>query len=328
MYITPKRFIIINSIFFFILIISVVASLFVGTMPLKIETVLNGKLTVTEKAVLLKLRLPRAITGILVGGSLAIGGVVFQSLLRNPLAEPYILGISSGAATGAIISIILGFSAIPFGLQLSAFLGGLFTIFLVFIISHRENRMNTTILILAGVIINTFFTAVIMFLISITHDERIHHILFWLMGDLSQADFIQIIIVLPIVIFGFFIIFYHFRSLNLINIGEETASQLGVPVEKTKIMLTLVVSLMTGAVVSIAGIIGFIGLIIPHILRIILGGDHRIILPTSFFIGASFLVICDTLSKVITPSTELPVGVITALFGGPFFVYLLRKKRV
>jgi len=167
-----------------------------------------------------------------------------------------------------------------------------------------------------------------MFLISITHDERIHHILFWLMGDLSQADFIQIIIVLPIVIFGFFIIFYHFRSLNLINIGEETASQLGVPVEKTKIMLTLVVSLMTGAVVSIAGIIGFIGLIIPHILRIILGGDHRIILPTSFFIGASFLVICDTLSKVITPSTELPVGVITALFGGPFFVYLLRKKRV
>jgi iron complex transport system permease protein len=317
---------------FLLMIVAVVClvSLAVGPANLDLMTVVaemlgRSQLDEMSRTILFRIRIPRVLLGGLVGGTLAVGGVVFQALLRNPLAEPFILGVSGGAAFGAIIGILLGWALFP-GVSVVAFVGGLCTIGLVMAIAKGRYRIETNTLLLSGVIVNAFFSAAIMFLISVTRDHRIHNIFHWLMGDLGLSTFKEILFLGPFLFGGFVVIFAVSRSLNLMAIGEETAFYLGVQVESVKKSLLILTSVMVSAAVCVSGIIGFVGLIIPHILRLVLGSDHRLLLPASLLFGAGFLVFCDMLARVVISQGELPVGVITAICGGPFFIYLLRRK--
>jgi len=279
-----------------------------------------------DRLILLDIRLPRALLAALVGGSLSAGGIIFQALLRNPLAEPFILGISSGSAVGAIIAILLGAGGFVLGVPALAFAGGLITIIIVFSLSGAHRRINSQVMLLTGVIVSAFCSAVIMFLISVTRDDRVHNVLFWLMGDLSSARWTDVALFAPVAAAAMAVLYYHGRFLNLMVAGEDAALQMGVHVERLKWVLLVTASLLTAVSVSVSGIIGFVGLVVPHMMRLLYGSDHRMILPVSFFFGAAFLTLCDTLARCVNPATELPVGVITAMCGAPFFIHLLRRR--
>lgn len=279
-----------------------------------------------DRAILYQIRLPRVILAGTVGWSLSIGGVVFQALMRNPLAEPFLLGVSSGAALGAVAGIILG---VVFwgGLPMMAFLGALLTIALVLGIARRTGAIDSSTLILTGVIINAFFAALIMVALATATGEKLHSLLFWLYGDLSRGRFQDLTVLLPLVLVGSVFLLGFARPLNLIAAGEETAAQLGVDVEKVKWAALITVSLLCGATVAFSGIIGFVGLIVPHLTRLALGPDHRLLLPAAGLFGASFLITADLLARVVIAPSELPVGIITAFLGAPFFLYLLYLRR-
>jgi len=287
----------------------------------------QGEQTGTEHTIILSLRVPRAVLAGLVGAGLSVSGVTFQALLRNPLADPYILGVSSGAAVGAIIAILLGLSTLSVGLPAASFLGALLTVLAVFYFGRQNGKIHPITLLLAGVIIGSFLSALIMFFISVSQREEVHTILFWLMGDFSLANAWMIRTVSPYILFGFILLYLYARQLNLILSGEEHALQLGVDIERLRLIAYLSASLITAASVSVCGLIGFVGLIVPHSARLIFGPDHRLLLPASALLGASFLIASDTLARTLLAPTELPVGVITAAFGGPFFVYLLRTRK-
>jgi len=336
--VTLSRIVKINLLLAAVFIAVAIVSVLIGPAKIGIIQGLKGLfcgwhagytgLSPSEKTIIFSIRLPRVIFAGLVGASLSAAGVIFQALLRNPLADPFILGISGGSAVGAIIGIIIGLGSVPFGIPGLAFLGAVITVVLVFLIGKTNKELHSNTLLLAGVIVNAFFSAIIMFLISISTNTNLHNITFWLMGDLSLATWIKILFVSVLLLFGFAIIYSYARPLNLIVTGEETAMQLGVNVERTKIILFLAGSLVTALAVSFSGIIGFVGLIIPHIMRMLLGPDHRLLLPASFLFGASFLVMADTIARVVIPHSELPVGVITAICGAPYFIYLLRRRSV
>ena len=336
--VTLSRIVKINLLLVAVFIAVAIVSVLIGPARIGIIQGLKGLLygwhegyaglTPSEKTIIFSIRLPRVIFAGLVGASLSAAGVIFQALLRNPLADPFILGVSGGSAVGAIIGIIIGLGSVPFGIPGLAFLGAVITVILVFLIGKNNKELHSNTLLLAGVIVNAFFSAIIMFLISISTNADLHNITFWLMGDLSLATWVKILFVSILLLFGFAIIYSYARPLNLIVTGEETAMQLGVNVERTKIILFLAGSLVTALAVSFSGIIGFVGLIIPHIMRMLLGPDHRLLLPASFLFGASFLVVADTIARTVIPHSELPVGVITAICGAPYFIYLLRRRSV
>ncbi|UCF73618.1 MAG: iron ABC transporter permease [Deltaproteobacteria bacterium] len=328
--ITPVRVITTGLILSGILLVIILISLSLGPARISLKDILawvTGYKSVDRTAwmILFKIRLPRILLAGLVGFALSLGGVVFQALLRNPLAEPFILGVSSGAAVGAIIGIVfgLGFSL---GVPLLSFMGALFTILLVMGIGSRYGGLESSALLLTGVIVNAFFTAVIMFFIATTSDSRLHSMLFWLYGDLSQSRYVQLSISLPLILLVSGIIYLFSRHLNLIVGGEDSALQMGVEVEFLKWISFLGISLMTGMVVSFSGIIGFVGLIVPHLMRMLLGPDHRLLIPASALGGAVFLIAADTVARTILSPSELPVGVITAFLGAPFFIYLLKQR--
>lgn len=330
--ITPLKVIYTGLILTGVLVIITFVSLSLGPAKISLRDVLawvTGYRPVDQTAwmILFKIRLPRILLAGLVGFTLSLGGVVFQALLRNPLAEPFILGISSGAAVGAIIGIFFGLG-FNLGVPLLSFIGALFTILLVMGISSRHGGLESSTLLLTGVIVNAFFTAVIMFFISTTSDSRLHSMLFWLYGDLSQSKYIQLSISLPIILIVSGIIYFFSRHLNLIVGGEKSALQMGVEVELLKWVSFLGISLITGVVVSFSGIIGFVGLIVPHLMRMFLGPDHRQLIPASALGGAVFLIAADTLARTIISPSELPVGVITAFLGAPFFIYLLKSRGI
>ena len=280
-----------------------------------------------EELILFSVRLPRIIFAGIVGASLSIGGVVFQAMLRNPLADPYVLGISGGSALGAIAGIIIGASSFYLGIPLLAFCGALVTVLLVFVVAGgTRGPLLDNSLLLSGVVVNAFFSAAILFFLSIVDSLELHSITFWLMGDLSRASFQEILLAAICLFLGFLIIYFQARKLNLIVQGEETALQLGVNIERTKQLLLIVTSLITAVAVSMAGIIGFVGIMVPHMMRLVFGSDHRLLLPTAALFGASFLVIADTLARLVLAPAELPVGVITALCGAPYFIFLLKRK--
>jgi iron complex transport system permease protein len=285
----------------------------------------GGKLPHATEVILGNLRMPRLLLAALVGAGLSMSGAVFQGVLRNPLAEPFILGVSGGAAAGAVCSLLLGWAGLM-PLALMAFAGSLGTISLVLAIARRRGRMETSTLILTGVMINAFFTAVIMFVISTTTDQKLHAILFWLYGDLSSARLQQVWLLLPVVLGGGLAVFFFGRHLNLLSAGGMAAASLGMAVERVKLVLFLIVSLVVGITVSLSGIIGFVGLMVPHLVRMTLGHDHRLLLPASTLLGASFLVLADTVARTIISPTTLPVGVVTAALGAPFFVLLLARR--
>jgi len=275
-----------------------------------------------------QIRLPRVILAAFVGGTLALGGLVFQALLRNPLAEPYILGISGGSAIGAILAMLIGLSYFP-GVAIFSFTGSLLV--LAFVTTLAGTTMGNTMLsrdslLLGGVMMNAFCAAVIMFLISMTRSFQVQHILYWLMGDLAALQKGQLSILL-LVVPCFIVIFILARPMNLLLLGRETAAAMGISVKKTVLLLLIVTSLMVSIIVSLSGLVGFVGLVIPHIFRMMLGPDHRLLVPSCLLGGASYLIFCDLLARVLPSSGELPVGIITALIGAPLFIILLLRQR-
>jgi iron complex transport system permease protein len=275
-----------------------------------------------------QIRLPRVILAAFVGGSLALGGLVFQALLRNPLAEPYILGISGGSAIGAILAILLSLSYFP-GVTIFSFTGSLLV--LAFVTTLAGTTLGNTMLsrdslLLGGVMMNAFCAAVIMFLISMTRSFQVQHILYWLMGDLATIQKGQLPILL-LVLPCFMIIFMLARPMNLLLLGRETAAAMGINVKNIVMLLLVITSLMVSIIVSLSGLIGFVGLVIPHIFRLLLGPDHRLLVPSCLLGGASYLILCDLLARLLPSSGELPVGIITALIGAPLFIVLLMRNR-
>lgn len=272
------------------------------------------------------IRLPRVLLAAVVGATLSLGGLVFQALLRNPLAEPFILGISGGSAIGAIIGILLGLARFP-GICFMSFLGSLATLALILIMSTGKSILRKDALLLSGVMVNAFCSAIIMFLISITQDARLHNIIFWLMGDLSAADLPQVVILGAILIPCFILVFVFSHSMNLLLMGKDMARTMGINIKAVTITLLIVTSFMVSATVSFSGLVGFVGLVIPHLLRLVLGPDHRFLVPACLFGGASYLVLCDLLARTLPQQGEIPAGVITALIGAPLFIILLKKSR-
>ncbi len=281
--------------------------------------------------ILFQVRLPRILLGALAGAALSVSGAVFQALLRNDLAAPFTLGVSSGAALGAVLAIVLNFNISILGfpmVSLFSFLGALGTILLVFsLVRTRHGEFPTGILLLAGVTANFFFAAMVMFLHYISDFSQSFRILRWLMGGLDITDYQTVFSIAPMVFLGIALLGYVSRDLNLISTGVHSATSRGVDVSRIQKIGFITASLITGTVVAITGPIGFVGLIVPHISRLFVGSDLRILIPASMLFGASFLVICDTIARTLIAPTEIPVGIITAMLGGPFFVWLLKRKR-
>jgi len=327
---SPAKVIAISCIMCILLLMIMAISLLLGTAEISLSQamdIFSKKISHEDPArlIILNIRLPRIILAGLVGFALSLGGVVFQAILRNPLADPFILGVSSGSAFGAVLGIFLGFG-FGLGVPTMAFGGALLTIYLVMTLGTRKMGMESATILLTGVIINAFFTAIIMFFISTAADSRLHTMLFWLYGDLSQSHYGQLAIIAPVVVIASIILYGFARDMNLITAGEETALQLGVEVEKAKKICLLIVSLNIGLVVSFSGLIGFVGLIVPHLGRMAFGSDHRLLIPVSALGGAIFLIVADTLARTIISPSELPVGVITAFLGAPFFIFLLKTR--
>ena len=286
----------------------------------------SNPLTDEERTILYSIRIPRVLLAGLVGAALSCAGVVFQALLRNPLADPYVLGVSGGAAVGAISAIVIGLGSLPFGIPGLAFAGGLLSILLVWGLSGATGDRRTDRMLLAGIIVNAFFSALIMFLVSTAGGEQIHSVVFWLMGDLAMAGERDIWLAALFLAAGFAVMFFHARDLNILITGEGTALQLGIPVQRTRMILLVSASLVTGAAVSVSGVIGFVGLVVPHIVRMRFGSDHRLLLPASLLFGSAFLMAADTVARIVLAPAELPVGVITALCGAPYFAYLMKRS--
>jgi iron complex transport system permease protein len=280
----------------------------------------------TLSSIVWRIRLPRVLLAALVGATLSLGGLVFQALLRNPLAEPYILGVSGGSAVGAIIGILLGMSPFP-GVAFFAFAGSMATLLLVLLIASTRSAMKKDTLILAGVMVNAFCSSVIMFLISLTQDSRLHNILFWLMGDLSMSDTHRTLMLLFALLPCFAALFLLARPMNILLMGEEMAANMGVDVRLIPLVLLLVTSFMVSVVVCYTGLLGFVGLVMPHLLRLLFGPDHRLLVPACILGGATYLILCDLLARSLPSQGEMPVGVITAMVGAPLFILLLRRSR-
>jgi cobalamin transport system permease protein len=286
----------------------------------------------TTGMILFQVRLPRVLLGFLVGACLASVGVVLQALLRNPLADPYVLGVSSGAALGVSLAILLGVGTtmVTFsGLPLCGFVGGLLSLVVVYRMAVSYGRLPIHALLLGGVILNAIFSAMIMFVTSIMEPNRSVGTMTWLMGTLTAPSYPALAILACYLMGGLFLLFKQARRLNILTLGEESARSLGVETEHVKRLVYLLSALITGAVVSVSGMIGFIGMVIPHAVRLMLGADHRLLLPASALVGGMYLMIADTVARTLLTPAEIPVGIITALAGGPFFIYLLvwRKDR-
>ena len=285
----------------------------------------------SHETIILQLRLPRVLCGAIIGASLATAGVIYQGIFRNPMADPYVIGAMSGASLGAALVLVLGIGVSLLGLntlQVLAFVGSLTTVLAVYSIAKTGSRVPVTMLLLTGVAVTYFQSAIVTFLQTIASEQILHGLTFWLIGSLSATEsWDNVWSVFPFLVIGFIISILYARDLNILALGEDQAQHLGVEIEKVKRILLISATLMTAAAVSISGLIGFVGLIIPHLTRVVIGPDHRILLPTSAIIGASFLMTSDAVARVIMGSGEAPVGVITALAGGPFFIYLLRRRK-
>jgi iron complex transport system permease protein len=279
--------------------------------------------------IITQIRLPRVVLGLLVGCALAISGATMQGLFRNPLASPYVLGIASGASTGAALAVMVGLESALF-LPIGAFIGGFLAAGTVYILAQGPSKKTSVYtLILAGVAVGALFSAVTSFIIFLSAgSEKATDIVFWIMGGLGRAGWTSVYILIPIVAIGTGVLSVFSRDLNALSLGEENAFHLGINPELSKQVMLAVATLLTSSAVAFAGTIGFVGLIIPHIMRLLIGPDHRFLLPLSAMAGAVFLVWADIAARTVVCPAEMPVGIITAFFGGPFFLYLLKKKEV
>jgi iron complex transport system permease protein len=306
-------------------------SVWLGSVDLTIRETLaafTGRGDASIRQIVVELRAPRAVLAILVGGGLALAGAVFQALLRNPLAEPYILGISGGAATGAVLALALGLAVShSWALPIAAFVGALLAITLVLrVAAAADDRVDVRVLLLAGVVVGAFFTACLSFVLSISDARTVRSAILWMMGSLAGADWVTVMTVALYTLPATLVLIGLARPLNLMAIGEETAGYLGTNVERVKKVAYVVASLLTAAGVAATGIIGFVGLIVPHGVRLVVGADYRMLLPLSFLAGAVFLTLADVVARTMLSPIEVPIGVITALVGVPLFLLLLRRS--
>jgi len=319
-----------------VLLVVVVLALKLGAVPISVTDLAlslgrvaigrSDQLPSEYSVIVFGLRWPRIVLGILVGAALSVAGTGFQALLRNPLADPYVLGVSSGAALGAIISLIAS-PQFPLVTPLAAFLGAALTIAAVYLLGQREGQLDSGTLLLAGIISASFLSAVIMFLMTTLAGRDLRGMAFWLMGDLSTP--------LPAGLRWIFLagllgavaaIYTTAADLNLLIAGEREALHLGVDVTRVKLVVYISASVLTGLAVSVSGAIGYVGLLVPHVMRLLFGSDHRLLIPTAALGGAIAVVLADTLARTIVAPTELPVGAMTAMAGAPFFIYLLRRN--
>ena len=312
---------------------AVVLAPLAGSTPIDLRRAFDGSVPFADNVdaqILFVARLPRTLAGAMVGAALATAGVVFQGLLRNPLATPFTLGVSAGAALGAMLAITFNWSFAASGLPtvpIASFAGSLGGVALVYMLARgRHAGLSTNVLLLAGVTMNAFFSALILLVQYFADFAETYRTLRWLMGDLDVSSYAPLVTALPLLAGSFAVFAWLARPLNLLSLGADSAETRGVDVARAQRAAFLSGSLATGAAVSISGPIGFVGIIIPHLVRLIVGSDHRIVLPASALFGAAFLVACDLLARTALSPIELPVGVITALIGGPFFLWLLVRK--
>jgi iron complex transport system permease protein len=332
---TPRRVFNVCALLIGVLFVLVVISLRMGAYPIAVRdilmTLINGALGRRDQIpsefslVVFGLRLPRIALGILVGAALSTAGAGFQALLRNPLADPYVLGVSSGAALGAIVSlIVLPFT--PGAVQVAAFAGAAATIGAVYFLGRRGGQLDSATLLLAGIITASFLSAVIMFLMTILSSRDLRGMAFWLMGDLSSAPAVDLRWLYLLLIVAVGSIYTTSSDLNLILTGEQEASHLGVNVRRVKFVVYVGASLLTGLAVSVSGAIGYVGLLVPHVMRMLFGTDYRVLIPASAIGGAIIVVAADLLARTVVAPTELPVGAMTAIAGAPVFIYLMRRR--
>jgi iron complex transport system permease protein len=319
-----------------VLLVVVVLALKLGAVPISVTDLAlslgrvaigrSDQLPSEYSVIVFGLRWPRILLGILVGAALSVAGTGFQALLRNPLADPYVLGVSSGAALGAIISLIAS-PQFPLVTPLAAFLGAALTIAAVYLLGQREGQLDSGTLLLAGIISASFLSAVIMFLMTTLAGRDLRGMAFWLMGDLSTPLPAGLRWILLAGLLGAVAAIYTTAAdLNLLIAGEREALHLGVDVTRVKLVVYISASVLTGLAVSVSGAIGYVGLLVPHVMRLLFGSDHRLLIPTAALGGAIAVVLADTLARTIVAPTELPVGAMTAMAGAPFFIYLLRRR--
>lgn len=307
-------------------VIVVVGAPFFGTHDIAFEAVFRSADTDTDARIFWDIRVPRVIAAFLVGAALAVSGMAFQAMFRNPLATPFTLGVSSGASFGAALffRLGLGFSIAGIsGVSLFAFLGAITSVLLVYGLTRMRRGFSVASMLLAGVAISLFFSSLILFLQYISDFTHSFRILRWLMGGMKIAGFDTVFNLLPFVVTGSAIVLWLTHELNLMMTGDDMATSRGVNVKRTRTLLFFATSLMVGSVVAVCGPIGFVGMMAPHICRLMVGSNHRILMPASFLFGGFFLVLCDTFARTLVAPAEIPVGVITALLGGPFFLWLL-----
>jgi len=303
-------------------------ALALGGVHLSLGQVWSGLLSgraASESGVIVRdIRLPRILLAMLVGAALAVSGTGLQALLRNPLADPYVLGISSGAALGAIVALWVG-GRLAAASPLTAFVGAVLTMSWVYLLGRRAGRLSSYTLLLAGVVTASFLSAIILFVLSLLSTRDVRGTAFWLMGDLSVVTEVQLRYVFPPIVVAILALYALSKDLNVLLLGEEEAAHLGVNVTRVATAVYLLASLLTGLAVSVSGAIGYLGLLVPHLGRMLVGNDHRTLIPTAALGGAIMLVVSDTLARTMIAPAELPVGAVTAMAGAPVFIYLLRR---
>ncbi len=326
----PRTLLIRTAIAAALLLVVMLMCALVGPQPVSLRAVLHtpmdSAVPSADYEIFVRVRVPRIILAALVGAALASAGVVFQALLRNPLADPYILGISSGAGLGAMLAIMGGFGWTLWGrspVVVFAFIGALGTVWLVWGIGRIAGKYHVTGLLLAGVVVNAFLSALILFLTSIAKSQQLYATIFWLMGNMTEEDFLILWVGGGCIMAGIVGLFFLGPQLNIISIGSQDARSVGVPVQRIELAAFAISAFITAVAVSLSGLIGFVGLLVPHAVRLVFGPDHRQLLPLSALTGAVFLVLADTVARIVVAPAQLPVGVITALLGGPFFLALL-----
>src|SRR5699024_2884772 len=331
------------SIGLLLLIVSIIVSLSIGTahLPLPhvwgvliqkipyLESTFEGDLAPSTEQIIMKVRLPRVVLATLVGACLSLAGAGFQGVLRNPLADPYILGVSSGAAVGAAVVILFGLQTALFGtwtIPFVAFITALSSLFVVLRLANVQGKYHLETIILSGVVVSAFLGSFVSFMVSM-YDKVVNDIVFWIMGSLSMQGWFYIFVFAPYLIIGFIVFTGFAQTMNLFALGERQAAHLGVHVKRTRLIILLVSTFITAAAVSVVGTIGFVGLVVPHLVRLLVGPDYRVLIPVTAVFGGLYVLWADTLARTLLTPTEIPLGVVTAFLGAPFFGYLLRKSK-